>query len=360
MRVRFDDSSPTATPERISLMRIFPLIVALVVCGCSKSSTEAAAATTAGAAPAAAQAAPAAPKPIPAQIPDVLAHVNGEDVTKADFDRAVQALEARAGGPIPPEQRDQVLRGVLDQLIGYRVLIQETRARNVTVPDADVDARIGQIQKQFPSETEFTQMLAQRKLTLEQVKSDARQDMAIAKLIEGEIAAKVAVKPEQVTDFYAKNPDQFKQGESVRASHILITVPKGADAATKAQAKAKAEQVLKDVKGGGDFAALAKQHSADPGSAANGGDLGFFQQGQMVGPFNDAAFSLAPGAISDLVETDFGFHIIKVVEKKEGRTIPLEEVRPQVEQYLERVNRQQETESFVNGLKAKGKIEVLI
>jgi peptidyl-prolyl cis-trans isomerase C len=341
-------------------MRIFPLIVALVVCGCTKSSTEAAAATTAEAAPAAAQAAPAAPKPIPAQIPDVLAHVNGEDVTKADLDRAVQALEARAGGPIPPEQRDQVLRGVLDQLIGYKVLIQETRARNLTVPDADVDARIGQIQKQFPSEAEFTQMLAQRKLTLEQVKSDARQDMAIAKLIEGEIAAKVAVKPEQVTDFYAKNPDQFKQGESVRASHILITVPKGADAATKAQAKAKAEQVLKDVKGGGDFAALAKQHSADPGSAANGGDLGFFQQGQMVGPFNDAAFSLAPGAISDLVETDFGFHIIKVVEKKEGRTIPLEEVRPQVEQYLERVNRQQETESFVNGLKAKGKIEVLI
>ena len=342
-------------------MRIFPLIVALVVCGCSRSSTEAAAATTPETTPqAAAQNAPAAPKPVPAQIPDVLAHVNGEDVTKADLDRAVQALEARAGGPVPAEQRDQVVRGVLDQLIGYKVLVQETRARKVAVPDADVDARIGQIRGQFPSEAEFTQMLTQRNLTLEQVKSDARQDMAIAKLIEDEIASKVAVKPEQVTDFYAKNPDQFKQGESVRASHILISVPKGADAATKAQARDKAEQVLKEVKGGGDFAALAKQHSADPGSAAKGGDLGFFQQGQMVGPFNDAAFSLAPGAISDLVETDFGFHIIKVAEKKEGRTIPLEEVRPQVEQYLERLNRQEQTETFVHGLKAKGKIEILI
>jgi len=342
-------------------MRIFPLIVALVVCGCSRSSTEAAAATTPETTPqAAAQNAPAAPKPVPAQIPDVLAHVNGEDVTKGDLDRAVQALEARAGGPVPAEQRDQVVRGVLDQLIGYKVLVQETRARKVAVPDADVDARIGQIRGQFPSEAEFTQMLTQRNLTLEQVKSDARQDMAIAKLIEDEIASKVAVKPEQVTDFYAKNPDQFKQGESVRASHILISVPKGADAATKAQARDKAEQVLKEVKGGGDFAALAKQHSADPGSAAKGGDLGFFQQGQMVGPFNDAAFSLAPCAISDLVETDFGFHIIKVAEKKEGRTIPLEEVRPQVEQYLERLNRQEQTETFVNGLKAKGKIEILI
>ena len=140
-------------------MRIFPLIVVLVVCGCTRSSTEDATPAAPGTESAAAQATPAPPKPVPAQIPDVLARVNGEDVTKADFDRAVQALEARAGGPIPPEQRDQVLRGVLDQLIGYRVLVQETRTRNVAVPDAEVDARIGQIRGQFPSEAEFTQML---------------------------------------------------------------------------------------------------------------------------------------------------------------------------------------------------------
>jgi peptidyl-prolyl cis-trans isomerase C len=337
-------------------MRVFPLIVALVVCGCSRTATEAATPAKAEAS----QTAAATPKPVPAELPDVLAHVNGETVTKSDFDRAVQAVEARAGGPIPPDQRDRVLRGVLDQLIGYKVLAQETKARNIAVPDAEIDARINQIRGQFPNEEAFTAMLAQRKLTLEQVKSDARQDMAISKMIEAEIAAKIAVKQEQVTDFYAKNPDQFKEGESVRASHILIAVPKGADAAAKAQARAKAEGVLKDVKAGKDFAALAKEHSADPGSAAQGGDLGFFQQGQMVGPFNDAAFSLAPGAISDVVETDFGFHIIKVVEKKPGRTIPLDDVKPQVEQYLEQMNRQEQTEAFVNGLRAKGKIEVLI
>jgi peptidyl-prolyl cis-trans isomerase C len=337
-------------------MRVFPLIVALVVCGCSRTATEAATPAKAEAS----QTAAATPKPVPAELPDVLAHVNGETVTKSDFDRAVQAVEARAGGPIPPDQRDRVLRGVLDQLIGYKVLAQETKARNIAVPDAEIDARINQIRGQFPNEEAFTAMLAQRKLTLEQVKSDARQDMAISKMIEAEIAAKIAVKQEQVTDFYAKNPDQFKEGESVRASHILIAVPKGADAAAKAQARAKAEGVLKDVKAGKDFAALAKEHSADPGSAAQGGDLGFFQQGQMVGPFNDAAFSLAPGAISDVVETDFGFHIIKVVEKKPGRTIPLDDVKPQVEQYLQQMNRQEQTEAFVNGLRAKGKIEVLI
>jgi peptidyl-prolyl cis-trans isomerase C len=146
----------------------------------------------------------------------------------------------------------------------------------------------------------------------------------------------------------------------VRASHILIGVTRDADAAARTQARTKAEGVLKDVKSGKDFAALAKEHSSDPGSAANGGDLGFFQQGQMVGPFNDAAFSLAPGAVSGLVETDFGFHIIKVAEKQPARPVPLEDVRPQVEQYLGQTNRQQQTDAFVNGLKAKGKIEILI
>jgi parvulin-like peptidyl-prolyl isomerase len=118
--------------------------------------------------------------------------------------------------------------------------------------------------------------------------------------------------------------------------------------------------VLKDAKGGKDFAALAKEHSQDPGSAVNGGDLGFFQQGQMVGPFNDAAFSLAPGTISELVETNFGYHIIKVAEKQPGRVVPLEEVRAEVEQYLQNMNREQQTDAFVESLKAKGKVEIFI
>jgi peptidyl-prolyl cis-trans isomerase C len=184
--------------------------------------------------------------------------------------------------------------------------------------------------------------------------------MAVAKMISDEVESKVTVKPEQVTDFYAKNPDQFKEPERVRASHILIAFPENADAADKAQARQKAEQVLKDVKAGKDFTALAKEHSQDPGSAVNGGDLGFFQQGQMVGPFNDAAFSLPPGSTSDLVETNFGYHIIRVAEKQPGRTVPLDEVRPQVEQYLQNVNRDEQTDAFVASLKSKGKVEILI
>jgi peptidyl-prolyl cis-trans isomerase C len=199
----------------------------------------------------------------------------------------VSALEARNGGPVPAQQRDRVLRQVLDQIVDYKLLIQEGRARKIEATDAEVDARMKEIQGQFPTEDAFKQMLTARKTTLEQVRSDIRQDITVQKLIENAIADKVAVKPEQVTDFYTKNPDQFKQPERVRASHILIMVPKDSEAAVKTAARTKAAAILKDVKAGKDFAALAKQHSQDPGSAPNGGDLGFFQQGQMVGPFNE-------------------------------------------------------------------------
>ena len=304
--------------------------------------------------------APAVTKPVPADLPAVLARVNGEPIVKTDLEAQIQSLEARAGSPMPADRRDEIVRRLLDELIGYRLLVQETKARNISVPDADIDSQLGEIRKQFASDDGFNEALAARKMTLEQLRTDMREDMAIDKLIEVEVESKSAATAEQVETFYKDNPAQFQQGERVQASHILIGVDAGADAAARAEARQKAETVLAAVKNGGNFAALAKEHSTDPGSAVNGGDLGYFSPGQMVGPFNDAAFALAAGATSDLVETQFGFHIIRVIDKQAARTVPLAEVRPQVEQFLSRRNAQEQTEAFVQALRAKGKIEVLI
>ena len=336
----------------------FILILILVVAGCKKDAAPAAG--TAEPAAGAQTAAAAEPvKALPEKLPDVLAKVNGEAVTRKELEDYVRNLEGQAGSPIPADQRDRIYRGVLDQLVGYKLLVQEAKARKVVVADADVDARIAEVKKQFPSEDLFMQTLIDRKMTIDQLKGDARRDLSIARLIEGEISPRVAVKPAQVEDFYKNNPEKFHQPESVRASHILIAAAENADAATKAHAKTKAQQILKEIRAGKDFAELARQHSQD-GSATNGGDLGFFPQGQMVGPFNDAAFSLKPGATSDLVETQFGYHIIRVAEKKPARTVPLEEMRPQIEEFLKHQNRETETESFVKALRAKGKVEILV
>lgn len=299
-------------------------------------------------------------KPVPPQLPDVVARVNGQAISKGDLDKAVRELEASAGNAVPPDQRDRVLRGVLDQLIGYRLLIQETKARKTAVADTELDARIAEIQKQFPTEEAFQQVLEQRALTLQQLRDDVRDDLLVSKMLQAEIEAKVVVNAEQVAAFYQQNPSQFQQGERVRASHILIRMPENADAAAKDQARAKAAEVLKEVKAGKDFAALAKEYSQDPGSAVRGGDLGYFERGQMVGPFDQAAFSMKAGDVSELVETNFGFHIIKIADKQASGTVPLDDVRPQIQEYLENQTRQEETRAFVDTLRARGTVEIFI
>jgi peptidyl-prolyl cis-trans isomerase C len=334
-------------------LRLLSPIVALLVLASPWSAT---------AAPAAAGAqAPEPPAaPVPAQLPDVVARVNGEAIAKTDLESAVTQLEARAGRSVPADQRDRVLRGVLDQLIAYRLLLQESATRKVSVADADVDSRVGEIRSQYPSEEAFAEALSQRHLTVDQLRVDLRQGLQIDRMLTAELAGKTAVTPEQVEQFYAGNTSEFQQGERVRASHILIAVPPGAGAPARDEARLKAAQILTDLKSGKDFAELAKQHSQDPGSAPNGGDLGYFERGQMVGPFEEAAFTLPPSQLSEIVESQFGFHIIKVADKQAARTIPLAEVRPQVEAFLEERNRSEQTDAFIAALRAKGKVEILI
>ncbi|MBI4885629.1 MAG: peptidylprolyl isomerase [Acidobacteria bacterium] len=335
------------------MTRMLSFVIVSAVAACSWSTVAAA-----GQTPPAPAAAEAPARPVPAELPAVVARVNGEAISKGDLEGAIAQLESRVGRPMPTDQRDRVIRGVLDQLIGYRLLQQESVTRSIAVPDADIDARVAELRKDFPTDQAFQEALQQQNMTAAQLRDDVRKGLQVNGLIDAELAAKSAVTPEQVNQFYASN--SFQQGERVHASHILVLVQEGADAPAKEQARAKAAGILTDVKAGKDFAELARQNSQDPGSAPNGGDLGFFERGQMVGPFEEAAFSLMPGATSELVETRFGFHIIRVIEKQTARTIPIEEVRERIESYLKDQNREQQTQAFVDALRVKAKVEILI
>jgi peptidyl-prolyl cis-trans isomerase C len=342
------------------VLPVAAVAVLVLVTGCNKGSAAEKASTQAqGAKPAAAEAQPPAPpKPVPAQLPDVLARVNDKPVTKVDFERLVKNMEA-GRGPIPADRRDEVLRAALDQLITYNVLKQEAEARGVTVNEPEIDAQIAQMKQQFPTEEEFKKALAARNTTLDQLKADARVDMAINKMIETELATAPQVTETDAKDFYDKNPDKFTQGESVRASHILVMANADADEATKKAARAKIDGLLKRVKAGEDFAKLAKENS-DDGSKDQGGDLGFFPRKKMVPEFDTVAFSLKPGEVSDVVTTQFGYHIIKLAERKEASVVPLEQVKPQLLQFLGQQKKQERGQAFVEAAKKKSKIEVLI
>jgi peptidyl-prolyl cis-trans isomerase C len=299
-------------------------------------------------------------KAVPAQLPAVLAKVNGEDITRPEFEKAVQNIERQAGQPVPAAERDRIYRQILDDLIRYRLVLQESKARKSSLTEADVDARLASVRKQFPDEAAFNAMLKEQNLTLAQIREELRTEMVVESLLRSEVEPKIAVTDAEISAFFKENPQNFQAPERVHASHVLIAVPEGAAAEVKTAALAKANTVLKRARSGGDFAALAKEHSEDPGSAPAGGDLGFFQAGQMVGPFNDVAFKLAPGAISDPVETQFGYHIIKVHAKEPGRVVPLDEARPRIEEHLRNGSRQKRTQEFIEGLRAKGKVDVLI
>jgi peptidyl-prolyl cis-trans isomerase C len=314
--------------------------------------------------PPAAPASPAAPaetiKPIVEPLPDVVARVNGETISRDDLESAMVELQQRAGQQVPPDQRDKVVRAVLDQLIAYRLLKQESAARKIEVAQTEVDARIDELKSQFKSEEVFIQVLGEQKVTLDELRTNIREGMQIDRMVDTEINTRATVTPEQVEAFYTANPTEFQRGERIRASHILVRVAPDADAPAKEQARTKIDDLLKQARGGADFAALAKQHSDDPGSGPTGGDLGYFERGQMVGPFEDAAFALTPGQTSEVIETQFGFHIIKLDDRQAAGPVPLSDVRPQIEEFLQGRNRETQAQAFIESLRAKGKVEVFI
>jgi len=341
------------------------VILACAASACQKASTEAPATQAPPAQPGAAPSTPNEPavalpppepvKAVPATIPAVVARVNGENVAKADFDRLLKQMEMQAGQAVPAERRNEIYRAVLDQLVTYTALVQETRARGVEVSDGEArnvaDARIAELRQQIPDEAAFKKALAERDMTLDRLRADIRRDLAISKMMEAALAGAPGVTDAEVRDFYEKNPDEFA---GIRASHILIK-PDGSDDGSKKKARAAIDDVWKQAKAGADFGALAKQHSSD-GSAQQGGDLGFFTKGRMVPEFSNAAFALQPGQISDVVETQFGYHVIKVTERKD---VPFEEASEKIRGFLTQQRRDEQQQAFVAGIKNKSKIEVL-
>ena len=352
--------------------RIIVIILTVLVAGAacrkapapSQSATHAAggagqASTPPPAAPEAPAAPAAPPKPVPEKLPDVVARVNSEDLKKTEFEDALRAIERRNQRPIPAERRDEILRGVLDELVTYTMLRQEARAQGVVVTDAEVDAQLQQLKLKSGGEEGFTKALKEQEMTLDRLRADTRSQLAVGKLIETHVALAPAATDADAKDFYDKNPERFKQPEMVRASHILVRVDPKADEASKKAAKAKIESVLKRAKSGEDFGALAKENSED-GSAQMGGDLNFFPKEKMVPEFADAAFQLKAGEISDVVTTQFGHHIIKLTDRKPATIVALDQVSKRIKEALTEQRKQERADAFIAQLKQKSKVEVLI
>jgi len=290
----------------------------------------------------------------------IAAKVNGTPITREELDRAMQFMLAQSQNKkeLTAEEKKKAESAVLEQLISAELLYQAGKKLPIADINSRVETQIKQGKTKFPSTEAYEKALKTSGLSEKDLEEFARKEIYINNLIEKDIASKITISDEQAKKFYDENIDKFKQPETVHASHILIGVDPKATAEEKSKAKEKADALLKRAKAGEDFAALAKANSTCP-SAPQGGDLGSFGKGQMVPAFEAAAFALKPGEISGVVETQFGYHIIKVIDKKAAGTIAFSEAKNEIINYLKIQKIQQSISELVDKLRKEGKVEII-
>ncbi len=311
--------------------------------------------------PEATPAAPAAPAQPALEIPDPVAEVNGEAISKKELEEAFERAVSGAGVDPANLSNEQKLAGynqILQDMITEK-LVKEA-SKGVEVTDADVDAEIAKIKEQFPTPEAFDEQLKSSGQTEESLRALIKDGLAQRKWIESQ-SGDTTVTEEEAKKFYDENATEFEQPEMVRASHILIMVPEDADEETTKEKEAAAKKAAEEVRAdGADFNEIAKKLSEEPGADQSGGDLDFFTKDQMVPEFADAAFGMEVGDISDPVKTQFGYHVIKVTDKKEAGKMPFDEVKPQLEAFLKGQKDQKAVNEVLEKLRADAKVEVML
>ncbi len=329
--------------------------------------------------------------PAQAKVLDrTLATVNAQGIMLSEFEKnAAPILEQFKKGTPPAEQTPEriadIKKRILDQMIDDRLLVEESKKKGIRVSQLEVDDGVKKVRGRFATEQEFNKELEKEGMTNEEFRKHLQEQLATIKLIDQEVKAKVTPpSEEEITSLYEtlvailkdkpipgnhtpSEIEELKQlakamerrfTERARARHVLIRVPPGASTAEKEEAIKKIKDVQSRLKKGEDFADLAKKYSEDPGSKQRGGDLGYFSRGDMVPAFDKAAFALEVGQVSDIVATDFGYHIIQVQEKKAATKMSLEDVKDDLREYLFQQRGAKRFESYVKELRSKADIKI--
>ncbi len=234
---------------------------------------------------------------------EVVARVNGEAITR---DELYKQLEEQYG------------QQALDILISEKVIELELRKQNITVSEEDVQKELEKIIDQYGGQDQFDTALASYGYTLNNFKKDIESNLKVEKLLKPEIE----ITEEEMKTYFDTNKETFDVKEQVKASHILVDTEE------------KAKEVKSKLSAGGDFAELAKEYSTDTSNKEQGGELGFFSRGDMVPEFENVAFSMKIGEISEPVKSEYGYHIIKVEEKKAAKAANYEENKAQIREAL--------------------------
>jgi len=311
---------------------------------------------------------PTEPKPPVAEKPaepvdtGVAVTVNGVDITEKQIDdliapRIEQMSKNRNWPPhIMESYKERMRSDALNELIETHLVDAKIKEEGIVITEKDVEDHIKELADSENLTVDELKILIESYGTSYEVWKERMQfprRLAFMKFMEPKVSGEVNITEEDAREFYNKNENNYKTPEQVRASHILIkldkTDPNADPNEVDAVAKAKTEQLLEQINAGADFAELAKANSACS-SAAKGGDLDFFARGRMVPPFEKAAFGLKVGQISDVVKTRFGYHIIKITDRKEATVTTFEQAKDEIMDRLTREKQDKIAVDFVKSL----------
>lgn len=270
--------------------------------------------------------------------PGAAALVNGEAIPQSLLESEVDKITAMLsmqGKAITETELVSLKRDVLEKLIDYELLWQQSVNKQIPVSDQAVNDEVDGLKKQFPDEESFKRSMAEMDMSESELKLRIKKNIAVRDLIEQEVTGKITVTSEESKVFYNDNARYFLEPEQVRASHVMIEAREDATEEEKKKAKKEIEALEARLKQGEDFGAVAREASQCPSSGRDG-DLGFFERdSHMDRNFLESAFALQPGEMSPVIETQFGYHIIKVTDRKPERVIPFEEIKEDIDNHLQ-------------------------
>jgi peptidyl-prolyl cis-trans isomerase C len=334
-----------------SLALTMVLAIALVfsVTGCSKKSKDGSKGDSASVAEAALSG-------------KVVAKVGGKPITMQDVQRQeamlTQQLQGYADSAQIAGMGATIRKQAVDNAIN-RILLESALAKMGNKADTKtIDERMDTFRKNFVSDEAYNADLAKRGMTADQFRREIEIGILAEELFNKRTANLKPVSEQDIRAFYDNNEERFVQPERVKASHILLTVNQNDSDTTRAQKKAEAQRILGELKKGADFAEMARKFSDCP-SKQQGGDLDFFERGRMVPEFEKAAFGLKTGQMSGVVETQFGYHIIKAVDHAPASTAPFDQAKQNIMQYLTEQQKQQVLTTYFDSLRVASNVQIL-
>ena len=304
-------------------------------------------------------------------IPDIVARVNGSDISAKHIKfQFVQVLK-KSQAPFTSAQKEKIVRKVIDKEVVRELMYQEGQKLNLVADPKFVEAELQALKSAYKNENDFKEALLERDITENDLKKSIEVDSQAQIILKQQVKGMVGIDDNLVEKYYKDNKENFRRPTAYRASHVLIMpfspeLIKNSEIEElqnnkeelRAKAREKILEIQEQVKRGVGLAELAKKYSHDESTSQNGGDLGFFYAEAVERSFADVVAKLQVGKTSDIVETKFGFHLIKLTETKPGEYAPFSDMKEAIQEHLFMEGARDRVSDYIVSLRKKAEIEI--